>query len=106
MDFWVDSWVEKLASIELARKPILIEFRAQDLPALPRHASDKPLGRYDVDEHADDVLALLDHLELPSATVVGWSFGGTTSRSRPNPTSRRGRTGPRSTSSAWTITTA
>jgi pimeloyl-ACP methyl ester carboxylesterase len=49
------------------------------LPDLRGHGdSDKPLGAYDPDRHAADINALLDHLELPAVTLIGWSFGGTT----------------------------
>jgi pimeloyl-ACP methyl ester carboxylesterase len=38
--------------------------------------SSKPLQGYGIDRLAADVIAVLDHLELPTAAVVGWSFGG------------------------------
>ena len=49
------------------------------LPDLRGHGdSDKPVGAYDPDRHAADVAALLEHLDLREATLVGWSFGGLT----------------------------
>lgn len=41
--------------------------------------SDKPSGDYSVDRLANDVLGVADALNLTNATLVGWSFGGTTS---------------------------
>lgn len=38
--------------------------------------SDAPLWRYSVDQFADDVAAVLDHLGLTRATLVGLSMGG------------------------------
>jgi pimeloyl-ACP methyl ester carboxylesterase len=49
------------------------------LPDLRGHGdSDKPVGAYDPERHAADIVALLDHLGLDRAIVVGWSFGGMT----------------------------
>lgn len=38
--------------------------------------SDAPPAPYTIDDHADDLLALLDHLGVKSATLVGLSVGG------------------------------
>lgn len=38
--------------------------------------SDAPLWRYSVEEFADDVAALLDHLKLQQVVLVGLSMGG------------------------------
>ncbi len=38
--------------------------------------SDAPPGHYTMDEQADDLAALLDHLGVPQATVCGLSMGG------------------------------
>jgi pimeloyl-ACP methyl ester carboxylesterase len=37
--------------------------------------SDKPNGRYDFDEHADDLAFVMDELGLEDVTLVGWSMG-------------------------------
>lgn len=38
--------------------------------------SDRPRGGYDIDTTADDLAALLDHLDLTDATLIGHSTGG------------------------------
>jgi 3-oxoadipate enol-lactonase len=38
--------------------------------------SDAPPGPYTMDDHADDLLALLDHLQVKSVALVGLSVGG------------------------------
>src|SRR3954451_2647644 len=38
--------------------------------------SDRPSGGYDIDATADDLAALLEHLDLRDATLVGHSTGG------------------------------
>ncbi|SCY67644.1 3-oxoadipate enol-lactonase [Microvirga guangxiensis] len=38
--------------------------------------SDAPRGPYTIDDHTDDLLALLDHLRIESASLVGLSVGG------------------------------
>ncbi|MYT31237.1 MULTISPECIES: alpha/beta hydrolase [unclassified Streptomyces] len=38
--------------------------------------SDRPAGGYDTDSTSDDLAALLDHLDLTGATLVGHSLGG------------------------------
>lgn len=41
-----------------------------------RGLSDYPAFAYSIEEHADDILGLLDHLGIPQATLIGHSFGG------------------------------
>lgn len=38
--------------------------------------SDKPLEGYEASRMAADVVAVIEHLDLRDATLVGWSFGG------------------------------
>ena len=38
--------------------------------------SSAPDAPYTIAQMADDVLALLEHLQIPSANVLGWSMGG------------------------------
>ena len=38
--------------------------------------SDAPSAPYTIDDHADDLLGLLDHLEIEQAALVGLSVGG------------------------------
>lgn len=46
-------------------------------PDLRGHgSSDAPLGKYSIEQMADDVLKLLDELNLPKATMLGHSMGG------------------------------
>ncbi|WP_150273520.1 alpha/beta fold hydrolase [Paenibacillus tepidiphilus] len=46
-------------------------------PDLRGHgASDAPLGPYSIDQMADDVLSLLEHLEIPQCYLLGHSLGG------------------------------
>ncbi|RME87096.1 MAG: alpha/beta fold hydrolase [Anaerolineae bacterium] len=56
----------------------LLEGRADViLPDLRGHgASEAPESSYSIDDMADDVTALLDHLGVERATVVGHSMGG------------------------------
>lgn len=41
-----------------------------------RGQSDKPTFGYSVEEHAQDILGLLDHLQIEKATLCGHSYGG------------------------------
>lgn len=46
-------------------------------PDLRGHgASDAPLGAYSIDQMAEDVLSLLNHLEIPEVYLLGHSMGG------------------------------
>jgi pimeloyl-ACP methyl ester carboxylesterase len=41
-----------------------------------RGQSDKPAFGYSMEEHAQDILGLLDHLKIEKAVICGHSFGG------------------------------
>ena len=51
-------------------------FRALTLDFRGHGESDAPLWNFSLDQYADDVQALLDHLAIPKAVLVGLSMGG------------------------------
>jgi pimeloyl-ACP methyl ester carboxylesterase len=67
-------WVIRFDNRDVGRSTI---FRDAPMPKNWQLAlRDKRAAAYTLDEMADDAVALLDHLELPSAHVVGVSMGG------------------------------
>ncbi len=62
-------WVEQ----ELALSP---QFRVLTIDLRGHGESDAPLWRYTLDQAADDVIGLLDHLSIRQAVFVGLSMGG------------------------------
>ena len=62
-------WAEQEASLSAQFRVITIDLRGHG-------ESDAPLWRYRLDQAADDVRALLDHLSIPAALFVGLSMGG------------------------------
>jgi pimeloyl-ACP methyl ester carboxylesterase len=60
----------------LAAAGLSPRFRTIALSLRGRGESDKPDTGYTLDDHAGDVLALLDHLGIERATILGHSFGG------------------------------
>lgn len=60
----------------LAAAGLSPRFRTIALDLRGRGESDKPDTGYTMDDHAADVLALLDHLGIERATILGHSFGG------------------------------
>ena len=57
--------------------PLLAEHHRVIVPDLRDHGkSDRIRGRFEIADMADDVAAILDALDVGSATVVGWSLGG------------------------------
>ncbi len=52
------------------------QFRIITIDLRGHGESDAPLWRYTLDQSADDVTALLDHLEIQQALFVGLSMGG------------------------------
>lgn len=62
-----DAQVRRLA--DAGHRVVCIDLRGTGL-------SDKPLGGYEIERLALDVVAVLDELDLDAVTLVGWSFGG------------------------------
>lgn len=57
--------------------PVLAQrFRVVALDTRGHGQSDKPPGPYTLDQYADDLLGLLDHLGIEQAVLVGLSMGG------------------------------
>ncbi|NWF74863.1 MAG: alpha/beta fold hydrolase [Nitrospirae bacterium] len=57
-------------------KALALEFRIITIDLRGHGESDAPLWRYTLDQSADDVRALLDHLAIQQALFVGLSMGG------------------------------
>jgi 3-oxoadipate enol-lactonase len=62
-------WAEQEAALSLQFRVITIDLRGHG-------ESDAPLWHYSLDQAADDVRALLDHLSITQALFVGLSMGG------------------------------
>lgn len=62
-------WEEVAARLAGRYRILLYDKRGHGL-------SDAPPGPYTIDDHADDLLALLDHFNIASAAIVGLSVGG------------------------------
>jgi 3-oxoadipate enol-lactonase len=52
------------------------QFRTIAMDLRGHGESDAPLWNFSLEQYADDVLALLDHLAIPQAVLVGLSMGG------------------------------
>ncbi len=64
-----NNWTEWIGELSKTRKVIAIEMQGHGRTAdIKRDFSDENL--------ADDVAALLDHLKIPSADLIGYSMGG------------------------------
>ena len=61
-------WDETIAALSGRHRVIAYDLRGMG-------ESDKPRGRYDFDEHADDLAAVIAELALRDVTLVGWSMG-------------------------------
>jgi pimeloyl-ACP methyl ester carboxylesterase len=62
-------WDETIAGLSSRHRLVAYDLRGMG-------DSDRPPGaRYDFDEHADDLAALVGGLELSDVTLVGWSMG-------------------------------
>ncbi|HYD54941.1 MAG TPA: alpha/beta fold hydrolase, partial [Gemmatimonadaceae bacterium] len=62
-------WASQLAALGLGRRCVALDFRGFG-------ESTAGARRVTMDQLADDVAALLDHLTIPRAAVVGLSMGG------------------------------
>jgi len=62
-------WAEQESTLSSYHRVITIDLRGHG-------ESDAPLWRYTLDQAADDVRALLDHLSIRQALFVGLSMGG------------------------------
>lgn len=68
-----NSWNLQRAALALRWRTIALDNRGAG-------RSDKPDGMYDLEQMADDVIAVLDHAGIESAHVVGLSMGGAISQ--------------------------
>jgi 3-oxoadipate enol-lactonase len=62
-------WKPQVAAFKEQYRVITIDLRGHG-------ESDAPMWRYTLEQFADDIIALLQHLEIPQATFVGLSMGG------------------------------
>jgi 3-oxoadipate enol-lactonase len=62
-------WQEIVPSLADRYRIVLYDKRGHGL-------SDAPSGPYTIDDHTEDLLALLDHLHVENAALVGLSVGG------------------------------
>lgn len=62
-------WAPQIAVLSRHFRTIAIDFRGHG-------ESDAPLWNFSLEQYANDVSALLDHLSLPQAVLVGLSMGG------------------------------
>jgi non-heme chloroperoxidase len=61
-------WDETVAALSQRHRVVAYDLRGMG-------ESDKPRCRYDFDEHADDLAAVIAELALGDVTLVGWSMG-------------------------------
>jgi non-heme chloroperoxidase len=61
-------WDETVAALSERHRVVAYDLRGMG-------ESDKPRARYDFDEHADDLAAVIGELGLRDVTLVGWSMG-------------------------------
>ncbi len=62
-------WAPQIAALSGQCRTIALDLRGHG-------ESDAPLWNFSLDQYADDVCALLDHLAIPQAILVGLSMGG------------------------------
>lgn len=69
-----DMWAPQIGSLPPGWRLIAPDLRGFRGPASPEDPT--PVGRVTMDDYARDVVALLDHLDIPEAVVGGLSMGG------------------------------
>ncbi|ULA60434.1 MAG: Putative 3-oxoadipate enol-lactonase [Nitrospira sp.] len=62
-------WAPQISALSTQFRTIAIDLRGHG-------ESDAPLWSFSLNQYADDVAALLDHLNIPQAVLVGLSMGG------------------------------
>ncbi|MGC3974196.1 MAG: alpha/beta fold hydrolase [Nitrospira sp.] len=62
-------WTPQIKALSTQFRTIAVDLRGHG-------ESDAPLWSFSLDQYADDVAALLDHLNIPQAVLVGLSMGG------------------------------
>jgi len=62
-------WTSQITALSGQFRTIAIDLRGHG-------ESDAPLWSFSLEQYADDVAALLDHLNIPQAVLVGLSMGG------------------------------
>lgn len=62
-------WMRQLSALSRTCRTISIDLRGHG-------ESDAPLWNFALDQYADDVRALLHHLDIPQAVLLGLSMGG------------------------------
>ncbi len=66
----LSEWYQVAPKLATVRRVVLVDHRSHGLSALAS-------GRYEVEDVADDIVGILDHLGLTEVDVVGYSMGGT-----------------------------
>jgi 3-oxoadipate enol-lactonase len=65
---------------DMQRIPLSLQYRVIALDNRGAGRSDKPFGHYTLEQMADDAIAVLDHVGVEKAHVVGASMGGAISQ--------------------------
>ena len=68
-----DHWANQVPGLAAKLHVIVIDSRGHGRSTRPKDAAKSPPS---YDQMADDVLAVMDHLKLDKASLVGWSDGG------------------------------
>jgi 3-oxoadipate enol-lactonase len=65
---------------DMQRIPLSLQYRVIALDNRGAGRSDKPFGHYTLEQMADDAIAVLDHVGVEKAHIVGASMGGAISQ--------------------------